>query len=85
MRYFYSKYGWTEYAMGMGGAFDPLREDYSGGSRNGYDSDEVYLILEQEERLEAAGIDVSEFEWMSSYERQEVLEEAGIDSYEFDM
>lgn len=57
----------------------------SGSAYSGHSYDGLILDSEQEEQLEEAGIDVSDFEMMEDDEKIEALEDAGLDPDDFDM
>lgn len=54
-----------------------------GSSNNEFD--DLILTSEQEEQLEEAGIDSTDFEFMDDNEKMEALEDAGLDPFDFDM
>ena len=44
----------------------------------------AFMDMVEKEELSDAGLDVSELEYMSDYERREAMEDAGLDPDDFD-
>ena len=74
---------------------DSMKEDntneYSGYSgayaseTSNHEYDNLVLTSRQEDKLEEAGIDKFDFDFMDDNEKREALEDAGLDPWDFDM